>query len=174
MNLIVHNNFLSGPIPNVFQGMQNLDYLDVANNLFSGTIPESIFEVPLIRLVYLSNNTLTGSIPATYSKPPLLKDLYLDGNGLVGTIPEAAAGELPELNELLLQFNFLSGSMPTSICSLRTAGTLEDLFSDCGGSSPEVDCDFPSCCNRCFEGGAIARRRQLSLSQKGRKADSLR
>lgn len=73
----------------------------------------------------------------------------------MGPVPSILAGQLPDLNEFLLHFNFLTGSMPTSVCNLRgNAGNLEDLFSDCGGQDPEILCDFPDCCNRCFEGGS--------------------
>ena len=118
-----------------------------------GSIPETIFEVPTLEFLYLSNNTLNGPIPSTYSKAPMLIDLYIDGNELVGTIPPIEAGDLEDLNEFVLHGNFLSGSVPSSICDLRgDAGDLDDLFVDCGGENPKVECDFPTCCNRCFEG----------------------
>lgn len=167
-NLIINNNFLTEQIPDVFQNLKSLDFLDAANNLFFGTIPETIFDVTSLQFLYLSNNTLSGSIPTAFSRPSLLRDLYLDGNGLVGTVPEISSGELQQLNEFLVHFNFLSGSMPASLCSLRSSGDLEDLFADCGGQAPEIECDFPACCNRCFEGGDLARRRQTQ-ENKGRK-----
>lgn len=168
MNLLANNNFLAGQIPNVFQNMKQLDYVDLSNNNFVGTIPESVFEATLLRLLYLSNNTLTGTIPETFSTPVFLRDLYLDGNGLTGTLPDPGAGKLANLTELLLQFNFLSGTVPASVCDLKQTAMLEDLFSDCGGSNPEILCEFPTCCDRCFEGGDLGRRSLTQLS-KGRK-----
>lgn len=125
----------------------------MSSNVLNGTIPDSIFEVPTLRLAYFSNNSIVGTIPPNYSKPPLLRDLFFDGNGLTGSIPPLMqAGDLQDLNELLLQNNFLSGSMPSSVCDLRgDAGDLDDLFADCGGQNPRVLCSFPSCCNRCNE-----------------------
>lgn len=153
--------------------MGQLDFVDVANNFFSGTIPQSVFEAPEIRLIYFSNNTLTGTIPSDFSRPTLLRDLYLDGNGLTGTVPAIATGELQDLNELLLHFNFLSGSMPASICDLvGNGGDLENLFADCGGANPEIECQFNVCCTRCFEGGNVAQRRLLA--NKGRTSPSTR
>mmetsp|Transcript_18029 Transcript_18029/g.31623 ORF Transcript_18029/g.31623 Transcript_18029/m.31623 type:complete len:629 (-) Transcript_18029:121-2007(-) len=154
-NFIVRNNFFSGEIPNVFENYEQLDFFDVSNANFFGSIPETLFGVSTLRIAYLSNNSLSGTIPSEYSSPPLLRDLFLDGNGLIGTVPEVSGGQLQELTELLVQFNFLTGTMPVSVCSLRN-GQLEDLFSDCGGSSPEIECEFPGCCNRCFEGGNTA------------------
>jgi hypothetical protein len=158
-NLILDNNFLSEQIPDVFANYQQLDFFDVSNAGLSGTIPESLFAVSTLRIAYLSNNTIGGTIPAVIADPPLLKDLYLDGNGLTGTVPDVQPNQLTNLNEFLLQFNFLTGSMPESICALRgNAGDLDDLFSDCGGLNPEILCDYPECCNRCFEGGREGRR----------------
>jgi hypothetical protein len=94
----------------------------------------------------------------------------LDGNELTGTVPPISGDQLQELNEFLVQFNFLTGSMPESICDLRS-GQLEDLFSDCGGSNPEIECDFPGCCNRCFEGGNAAvsqRQRELVVHKQNK------
>ena len=159
----MNNNFLSGQIPNVFSNFQRLDFVDVSNSIFSGTIPESLFDVSTLRIAYFSNNNIAGTIPNQFANAPLLKDLFLDGNGLTGTVPEIGSGQLSELTELLLQFNFLTGSMPASVCALRS-DNLEDLFSDCGGSNPEIECDFPGCCNRCFEGAnAVSRRQRRDL-----------
>lgn len=156
---IINSNFFQGTLPDVFDAFDRLETIDVISNSLTGTIPASIFDVPTLRLVYLSNNTFTGKIPDTYSSPPLLRDLYLDGNGLTGTIPPLLQPtDLPDLNELLLQNNFLTGSVPTSICNLRgDGGGLDDLFVDCAGDSPRVQCNFPTCCNRCFEAISAAR-----------------
>jgi Leucine-rich repeat (LRR) protein len=157
-NLVVSNNFLAKQIPDVFQNLNRLNYMDVSNNLFTGTIPLSIFQTRSIRILYFSNNTLSGTIPTEYSQPLFLTNLFLDGNVLTGTVPGIASGQLQQLTELLLEFNFLNGTMPSSICSLRGGGgMLAALFSDCGGSSPQIFCEYPSCCNRCFEGGGVTK-----------------
>jgi hypothetical protein len=71
----------------------------------------------------------------------------------------------------VLQFNFLTGSMPESICDLREDSELRVLFSDCGGLDPEIECEFPKCCNRCYEGGnsiATGRRKLTGYSSETR------
>ena len=135
----------------MFSDYKRLDYFDVSNNLLTGRIPPSLFEIPTIRLVYMSNCSLSGTIPRSYSDPPLLRDLYLDGNEISGPVPSFSAGKLTNLNEFLLHRTKITGSMPESVCNLRENFILDDLWADCGGSSPEIDCDFPNCCNRCFE-----------------------
>lgn len=142
----------------MFQNFERLDYFDISNNRVGGSIPKSIFEIPTIRLVYLHNCTLNGTIPSQFSSPPLLRDLYLNGNPITGTVPPIATGELELLNELLLHNTQITGSIPESICNLRQSFILDDLWTDCGGENPEIDCPFPDCCNRCFEAGSSLRR----------------
>jgi hypothetical protein len=168
-SLVVNNNFLSGTVPDVFEEYEQLEFFDISNANFEGSIPESIFAISTLRIAYLSNNSLTGTIPSGFSNAPKLRDLFLDGNGLTGTVPPISDGQLQQLTEFLVQFNSLSGSMPPSICDLRS-GQLEDIFADCGGSDPEIECEFPTCCNRCFEGGnAVAATRRLeAANNKGR------
>jgi hypothetical protein len=168
-SLVVNNNFLSGTVPNVFENYEQLEFFDISNANFEGSIPDTIFAISTLRIAYLSNNSLTGTIPADFADAAKLRDLFLDGNGLTGTVPPITDGQLPQLTEFLVQFNSLSGSMPDSICNLRS-GQLEDLFSDCGGPTPEIECEFPQCCNRCFEGGnAVAETRRLeAATNKGR------
>ena len=130
-----------------------LTFVDFSNNQFlGGTLPSTLFEVPTLVNLYISNCSLTGTIPTSFSMPPNINDLYLDGNKLKGTVPDISSGKLEKLNEFLLHNNDLTGSMPQSICELRDSkvGNLEDLWSDCQGKTPELLCDYPECCNRCF------------------------
>lgn len=77
----------------------------------------------------------------------------------------------------VLQFNFLTGSMPESICDLRQKRELRVLFSDCGGLDPEIECEFPECCNRCYEGGnsiATGRRKLTGYRSESRTSSTSR
>jgi Leucine-rich repeat (LRR) protein len=165
--LVMNNNIFSGSIPDVFSKFDALLDLDFSTAFFTGSIPRSLFVNAAIQNIYLSNNALTGTIPSNYSNPLGLIDLYFDNNLLNGTVPSVMIGDFVLLTELLLQNNKLSGTIPTSICALRNI-SLENLFTDCGGATPEIICTFPTCCNRCFAGGQVTNqrtRRQLKVSQ---------
>lgn len=151
VNLRLNNNFWSGTVPDVFENYKQLDFFDISDSQIEGPIPKTIFSIPTLRLAYMSNCGLTGTIPPQYADPPNLRDLYLDSNKITGTIPEIASGQLEKLSEFLVQDNKISGTMPDSICALRSDFVLDDLWTDCGGPLPEIECDFPECCNRCFE-----------------------
>ena len=160
VNLRLNDNFWDGAVPDVFENYKNLNFFDISNTMLTGTIPKSIFSIPTIRLAYMSNCNLNGTIPSQYADPPDLRDLYLDGNNLSGTIPPIESGQLEELSEFLLQDNDITGVMPDSICSLRSEFILDNLWTNCGGPSPEIECDFPVCCNRCFETDSISTTRR--------------
>lgn len=151
VNLRLNDNFWNGTVPDVFENYKQLDFFDISNSNLAGSIPKSIFSIPTLRLAYMSNCALGGTIPSEYADPPDLRDLYLDGNKFTGVIPPIVPGQLEKLSEFLLQDNNISGAMPESICSLRSDFILDDLWTDCSGESPEIECDFPECCNRCFE-----------------------
>lgn len=147
----MNNNDYSGTIPDVFQDYRQLDFFDVSNNPLQGRIPRTLFTIPTLRLVYMSNCDLGGRIPSNFADPPELRDLYLDSNRIYGRIPYVQPGQLEKLNEFLLHDNRITGTMPQSICNLRSEFILDDLWTDCSGATPEIDCEFPECCNRCFE-----------------------
>ena len=156
VNLRLNNNLWNGNVPDVFENYQQLDFFDISNSDLAGPIPRSIFSIPTLRLAYMSNCSLTGTIPPEYANPPDLRDLYLDGNAIQGTVPSIEPGQLEKLSELLLNDNSITGTMPDSICNLRSEFILDDLWSDCGGDPQEIECDFPVCCNRCFESNSSA------------------
>jgi len=146
--LLLSGNEFSGQIRDSFAFWRRLDFVDFSENRFTGTIPGSLFDIPTIRIVYMSDNELEGPIPDNYGNAQLLKDLYLNNNMLTGQIPPIMMGEFTDLTELLLNGNNLTGTMPASICATRVpGGELEDLWSDCLGDIPEVECD---CCSQCF------------------------
>lgn len=127
-----------------------MNFTDLSSNQLSGNIPSSLFELPLLTNVYLNNNAFSGQIPTNIGNAPNIRDLYLSTNQLTGTVPEIQLGQLPFLNEFLLNANRLTGTMPNSVCNLRSEGDLEDLWVDCGGAPPEVECSLPECCTACF------------------------
>ena len=163
MNLRLNKNQWSGTIPDVFENYRQLDFFDISNTDLAGTIPKTIFAIPTLRLAYMSNCSLSGSIPKQYADPPELRDLYLDSNNITGKVPPIKSGQLEKLSEFLLQDNGISGTMPKSICDLRSNFILDDLWTDCGGASPEIECEFPECCNRCFESESSTASRKKKL-----------
>ena len=151
MNLLLNDNNLSGTIRDGFGSFRSLDFVDFSANQLTGTIPTTLFNIRDLRFLYLSNNKLEGALPENWGNAVLLRDFFVDNNNLSGSVPEIPQGAFTRLTELLLNGNMFTGEMPGSICQLRSSAILEDLWADCGGTPPEVQCALPSCCTFCFE-----------------------
>ncbi|GMI86468.1 hypothetical protein like AT5G67200 [Hibiscus trionum] len=106
--LSLHNNSLSGPIPDL-SSLYNLKSLFLDRNNFSGTFPPSILFLHRITTLDLSHNGLTGPIPANLTALERLNILRLEWNRFNGSVP-------PLNQTFLLIFNVsgnnLTGKIP--------------------------------------------------------------
>jgi len=139
-----HNN-ISGNIPeNMFDLLENLDTLALEKNQISGTIPGRTLSSSKsrLRMLDLGSNQLTGTLPffesiaavcfeknsltsvdARYStSAPSLKKFKGFHNELSGPLP--TAWNLPNLIELDLGYNFLTGTIPINLWNLPSLKTL--------------------------------------------------
>jgi len=96
--------------------------VQLANNNLSGNIPLEIGKLTDATNINLSTNQLSGTIPSQFSNLASLKILNLSNNQLTGSIPQSFAalssGNGGSLNELVLQFNNLSGCYPDDLSSI--------------------------------------------------------
>ncbi|PIN10345.1 hypothetical protein CDL12_17063 [Handroanthus impetiginosus] len=98
-----------GPIPHSISSLPNLKTLILRVNSFSGIIPPSIAALRSLVTLDLSRNSLTGALPNLVSLTGLTR-LDLSYNKLSGSLPQLP----PNLNELALKANSLSGSLTKS------------------------------------------------------------
>ncbi|KAE8734035.1 putative LRR receptor-like serine/threonine-protein kinase [Hibiscus syriacus] len=137
IHLLLDNNNLSGYLPPDFSNLPDLRILQLDNNNFNGSdIPASYEKFPMLvklslrncslqgavpdlsrimNLTYLdlSHNFLSGTIPS-YKLSDNMTTIDLSDNQLNGSIPESFL-DLPSLQTLSLQNNFLTGPVPTNI-----------------------------------------------------------
>ena len=87
----------------------------------------------------------TGGIPSSFVNANELRFFHLDGSsGISGTVPSVPSGKLQKLEDLMVQGTGLTGSMPESICALRS-GVLDLLEATCTTLKCSLDC-----CTACF------------------------
>jgi Leucine-rich repeat (LRR) protein len=152
LDVRLHGNDLSGPIPawfsqltllktwnaggNQFTGIlptdpaSSLSFLDFSWNNLTGPVPSKLLEQ--LTYLYLEHNHFTGRLPAV--KTSSLKVLWLHENSLTGDVPSNFGLEWTNLKELLLHNNSeltgLLGPLNTSLCE-QVWPSLKSATVDC-------------------------------------------
>lgn len=118
-SLSLHNNNLTGQLPEEIGNLTALTFLELGMNHLNGTIPQSIGNLSALQNLTLHYNELSGPIPESIGNLPVLESLILSNNKLNKTIPESIE-KLSNLHSLEIQDNELSGTIPESIGTLTS------------------------------------------------------
>ncbi|KAK7390353.1 hypothetical protein VNO78_25658 [Psophocarpus tetragonolobus] len=147
--LNLSNNNLNGTISSShFEGLHNLDIIDLSYNSFTGIIPSSLFTLPSLRVISLSENSFTqwdeivnltsfkleildisinnlsGRIPSYLFTLPLLLGIELSYNQF-SQLDEFINVSSSKLDTLDLEGNKLIGPFPKFIFKLCALSTLK-------------------------------------------------
>ncbi|KAG2312534.1 hypothetical protein Bca52824_024091 [Brassica carinata] len=142
------NGFSGNLRPDFGNLLPNLRYLSLGSNSFTGVIPSTLSNISTLERLGMELNSLTGNIPPSFAKLQDLQDLALSYNSfgsssagdlefifaltnctqlqnldvafnrLGGDLPASIANLSMNLNQLFLQSNFISGSIPDDIGNL--------------------------------------------------------
>ncbi|RDY11740.1 putative inactive leucine-rich repeat receptor-like protein kinase IMK2, partial [Mucuna pruriens] len=139
-SLDLSNNLLTGTIPMSLGNATKLYWLNLSFNSFSGPIPTSLTRLTSLTYLSLQHNNLSGSIPNSWGLSLKnhffrLQNLVLDNNFFTGSIP-ASLGSLSELREISLSHNQFSGAIPNEIGSLSRLKTVDFSNNAFNGSLP--------------------------------------
>jgi len=83
---------LSGPLPDAWNGMLQLQSLGLRGCKITGTLPESWRNMPQLASVTVTYNQLTGTLPASWAALTNLSAVRLSNNRLSGSVPESWDG----------------------------------------------------------------------------------
>ncbi|RDX63875.1 Polygalacturonase inhibitor 1, partial [Mucuna pruriens] len=155
LELAIKANSLSGPLQKQnFDGMNQLEVVELSDNALAGTLDSWFFLLPSLQQVDLANNTFTGVqisrpvvargssnlvalnlgfnriqgyAPANLAAYPALSFLSMRYNALRGAIP-LEYGEIKSMKRLFLDGNFLAGKPPAGLVAAGTgvSGSLGD------------------------------------------------
>ena len=135
------NNRLTGSIPASLGFCPMLQSLDFSNNLLIGTIPESLGNATKLYWLNLSFNSLSGSVPTSLTSLNSLTFISLQHNNLSGSIPNSWGGSLKigffRLQNLILDHNFFTGSIPESVGNLRELREISLSHNQFSGHIPQ-------------------------------------
>ena len=135
--LNLHSNALTGQIPSEIGNLRNLEQLLLHNNSLSGNFPDLSRLSNLEKLWLSGRNNRIGEgdgIPTWLNSLTRLEELNLWGNEMGGTIPNLSG--LRSLKLLKVQYNSLTGTIPTWFGSMNSLGGLYLHRNDLTGSIP--------------------------------------
>jgi hypothetical protein len=115
--VLLWDNGLEGPFPETMRNLSALGRVEIARNPLNCAFPEWLGELGGLTELSAYDNGLTGTLPASLGGfgQPKLERLFVRGNRISGTIAPELLGNLPEMVELNLGGNMLSGSLPETV-----------------------------------------------------------
>ncbi|XP_051137605.1 receptor-like protein EIX1 isoform X2 [Andrographis paniculata] len=167
--LRLSSNQLSGEIPIFLGQLSNLEKLGISDNLFNGIISEIHFDklsklkrllvssnsinfkfehgwMPSFQLTYLDmgSSNIGGQFPAWLQSQKTLVYLDLSNCGISGTLPSDIGYMLPLLENLLMSRNSINGSLPDSLCNMRSLQVIDLSNNNLSGNMSECWQNFQS------------------------------
>ncbi|GFQ06320.1 DNA-damage-repair/toleration protein drt100 [Phtheirospermum japonicum] len=134
------NDFKGSSIPASLGSMKQLQHLNLSRAGFSGTVPRQLGNLSSLRTLDLGCYNITGMLPKWLSSFMNLTDLDLSNNHIEGPMPELASN----LSRLYLSDNMINGSIPDSLCQMRSLEELDLSKNQLSGKLPDCWGNFPS------------------------------
>ncbi|EXB64358.1 putative LRR receptor-like serine/threonine-protein kinase [Morus notabilis] len=118
-NLTLQGNSLEGPIPSSFSQLTSLESLRIGDLYTGSSTLDFVQNWENLTELILRNALVSGPIPPPITELRRLKTLFLGNNSLSGSLPDEWS---PNLDNIDLSYNFLSGRLP------RWVGSLSHLY----------------------------------------------
>uniref|UniRef100_A0A5B7AF47 Putative receptor-like protein 12 n=1 Tax=Davidia involucrata TaxID=16924 RepID=A0A5B7AF47_DAVIN len=110
-----------------------VNYLDLSNNQIRGKLPHQL-EFPELYTIDLSHNCFEGPLPFWSTNATIFR---LHSNSFSGPITLNISEVMPQLEELYLSENHITGSIPSSICNMMSLGILSLRNNKLSGELPQ-------------------------------------
>ncbi|XP_077239091.1 receptor kinase-like protein Xa21, partial [Tasmannia lanceolata] len=153
--LSIRETFVTGIIPTSIGKLQSLHGLELSVNSFSGQIPSSIGNLTGLNGLFLQENHLQGIIPSTLGNCQSIIILSLAQNNLHGTVPRQVTSISSLSRGLNLSRNFLTGSLPLEVGSLKNLGELDISWNKLSGEIPSTLANCKSLIHLFLEGNSF-------------------
>ncbi|MFQ6669614.1 hypothetical protein Gotur_034803 [Gossypium turneri] len=148
--LFIDKNLLTGEIPDCWNQLESLTFLNLGNNNLTGKIPPSLGRTGLDWL-NLRNNSMFGELPSTLQNLTNLRILDLSENHFSGNIPTWIGDKLSTLMILSLQPNNFDGQIPHKICDFQYLQNLDLSRNNILGAIPKCFSNLSAMANRSYD-----------------------
>ncbi|PPD91811.1 hypothetical protein GOBAR_DD11218 [Gossypium barbadense] len=148
--LFIDKNLLTGEIPDCWNQLESLTFLNLGNNNLTGKIPPSLGRTGLDWL-NLRNNSMFGELPSTLQNLTNLRILDLSENHFSGNIPTWIGDKLSTLMILSLRSNNFDGQIPHKICDLQYLQNLDLSRNNILGAIPKCFSNLSAMANRSYD-----------------------
>jgi hypothetical protein len=108
--------------------------IDLDYNSLTGSIPARINELTSLETLWAMLNALSGPLPPLFS--PTVKNINVNDNMLTGPIPDSWWTTMPDLEDIRLFSNMLTGTLSTSIGLLSDLTVFGIMLNQMTGSLP--------------------------------------
>ncbi|KAK1618301.1 hypothetical protein QYE76_023818 [Lolium multiflorum] len=130
-------NTFSGTHPTL-HGSPQLTVFDAGFNMFTGRIDSSICESSaVIRVIRFTSNLFAGEFPAGFGNCTKLEELYVELNSISGSLPDDLF-KLQLLKNLSLQENQLTDRMSPWFGNMSSLAQLDISFNSLSGHLPNI------------------------------------
>ncbi|MED6122994.1 hypothetical protein PIB30_045204 [Stylosanthes scabra] len=123
--LVLANNQLEGSLPDCWESVSSLLFLDLSYNNFTGKIPPSIGSLVKLEALVLRSNRFFGKLPSNLKNCTNLFLLDVSENLLSGPIPSWIGETLRRLIVLSMAGNHFSGNLSMHLCYLKKLQLLD-------------------------------------------------
>lgn len=136
--LLLQSSDFYGEIPESFQGLHELQLLDLSQNNLNGSIPKGLgLGMTKLVSVDLSRNILSGSFPSDICYGRALVELSLHENSFSGSVPESISS-CYTLQRFQVQDNMFSGYFPSGLWSLSDIALIRAENNQFLGEIPDL------------------------------------
>ncbi|KAK6134724.1 hypothetical protein DH2020_031526 [Rehmannia glutinosa] len=142
MVIDLSDNRLEGELPDCWENMTQLEYLNLANNNFSGEIPRSVGSLFYLETLHIRNNSFSGELPSNLRNCENLGLIDIGDNMFTGNIPTWVGAFNLSIRYLSFGGNRFHGSIPLQICSLTQIQVLDLSRNNISGNVPSCFDNF--------------------------------
>lgn len=122
---------------NLWSNLQNLETISMGGNEYNSTFPDELVTLPKLKFLYAEFTNVQGSLDFV-SRMPNIEQLWVDLNTMTGSIP-TSIGTAQTLKSLSFTKSNIEGPIPTEFGNM---GSLEELWMSHNKLTGQIPVEF--------------------------------